>query len=173
MATKDNFLLFKDKHKSFDNRHTATGDQYSDLNLNQNLKGSNQSDSKSYENKKIEKEKSQTWKMTDLCSKYSNTLSLNDENEKCWKKNGSSNATNNSTLSFHISVYEDSNEASSDSLNKSFQKSLSIQKQKEINAVSKFVSQSPLEFQRQQSDKVSEPEVSRFKASQKLLDPNG
>uniref|UniRef100_A0A914R7L0 Uncharacterized protein n=1 Tax=Panagrolaimus davidi TaxID=227884 RepID=A0A914R7L0_9BILA len=106
--------------------------------------------------------------MTDLCSKYSNSLSLNDENEKSWKKNGSSNATNNSILSFHISAYENSNEASADSFNKSFQKSWLVQKQKEINPASTFVSQSQFEFQRQQNDKVDEPEVAQFKASQKL-----
>jgi hypothetical protein len=79
--------------------------------------------------------------MIDLCSKYSNNFPLNYETEKCWRKNGSSNATNNSTLSLRISAYEDSNEVSSDSLNKSFQKSLLIQKQKQINLASKFVSQ--------------------------------
>jgi hypothetical protein len=121
--------------------------------------------SESYE----EKEKSQTWKRKDLCSKYTNNLSLNDETEKCWKKNGSSNATNNSTLSLRISAYENSNEVSSDSLNKSFQKSVLIQKQKQINLASKFVPQSPFEFQRQRNDKVPEPEVSQFKASQRLL----
>uniref|UniRef100_A0AC35EYC4 Uncharacterized protein n=1 Tax=Panagrolaimus sp. PS1159 TaxID=55785 RepID=A0AC35EYC4_9BILA len=86
--------------------------------------------------------------------------------------NGSSNATNNSTLSLRISAYENSNEASSDSLNKSFQKPLLIQKQKQINFASKFVSQSSFEFQRQQNDKISKPEVSQFKAFQRLLNLN-
>jgi hypothetical protein len=58
MTTKDNFLLlFKDKHKSLNYCHTDTGAQHSDLNLNQNLKGSNifpiQSNSKSYNDIKI------------------------------------------------------------------------------------------------------------------------
>uniref|UniRef100_A0AC35ETX7 Uncharacterized protein n=1 Tax=Panagrolaimus sp. PS1159 TaxID=55785 RepID=A0AC35ETX7_9BILA len=107
--------------------------------------------------------------MTDLCSKYSNNSSLNDENVKCWEKIDSSNATNSSTLSLCISAYENLNEASSGSLNKSFQKSLLIQKQKRINSASTLVSQIPFEFQRQQNDKVPEPKVSQYKASQRLL----
>uniref|UniRef100_A0AC35FB01 Vesicle transport protein USE1 n=1 Tax=Panagrolaimus sp. PS1159 TaxID=55785 RepID=A0AC35FB01_9BILA len=189
MTTKDNLLLsFNDKHKSFNYCHTDTGAQYFDLNLNQNLKGSTifpiQSNSKSYNDIKIDftlsvsyekKEKSPAWKKsspTDLCSKYSNILSLNDENEKCWKKNDFSNATNNSILSLHISAYKYSNEASSDFLKKSIQKAWLIQKQNQINCASTFVSQNPFEFQRQQNDKVSEPEVSQFKASRRLLNSN-
>uniref|UniRef100_A0AC35G263 Uncharacterized protein n=1 Tax=Panagrolaimus sp. PS1159 TaxID=55785 RepID=A0AC35G263_9BILA len=123
-----------------------------------------------------EKEKSETWKkssVTDLCSKYSNTLSLNGENEKCWKKNDFSNATNNSTISLHISVYENSNEGSSDSFNKNFQKSLLIQKQKQINPTSTFNAQNPFEFSRQEdSGEAEPPEVSQFVANQRLLNTN-
>jgi hypothetical protein len=57
MTTKDNLLSFKDKHKSFNFCHADTDAQYSDLNLNQNLKGLNifpiSSNSKSYNNEKI------------------------------------------------------------------------------------------------------------------------
>uniref|UniRef100_A0AC35GE95 Uncharacterized protein n=1 Tax=Panagrolaimus sp. PS1159 TaxID=55785 RepID=A0AC35GE95_9BILA len=79
-----------------------------------------------------------------------------------WKKGGSSATTNNSTLSFHIAAFENSNEASSLNL----QRSWLIQNQKQINAASTFVSQNPFEFPRQQSDRASDPEVSHFRASQ-------
>uniref|UniRef100_A0AC35F0T2 Uncharacterized protein n=1 Tax=Panagrolaimus sp. PS1159 TaxID=55785 RepID=A0AC35F0T2_9BILA len=83
-------------------------------------------------------------------------------------KNDSSNSTNNSTLSLHIS-YENSNEALS--LNINFQKLWLNQRQKQINPALAFVSQNPFEFQRQKNDKVPEPEVSQFKASQQLINP--
>uniref|UniRef100_A0AC35FJ73 Uncharacterized protein n=1 Tax=Panagrolaimus sp. PS1159 TaxID=55785 RepID=A0AC35FJ73_9BILA len=118
MTTKDDFLLFTNKHKSLD---TEIGTQYYDLNLNQNLKASN--------------------------------------------KNDSLNVTNSSILSLHISAYKNSNEASSDFLNKSWL----IQKQKRINPILTFVSQNPFEFPRQQNDEIPAAEMSQFKASQQLL----
>jgi hypothetical protein len=97
--------------------------------------------SESYEGKK----KSQTWKkssITNLCSKYSNSLASSDKDEMPWKKDDSSATTNNSTLSFHIAAFENSNEASS--LNS--QRSWLIHKQKQINAASTFVSQVKLNY---------------------------
>jgi hypothetical protein len=85
-----------------------------------------------------------------------------------WKKDDSSATTNNSILSLHIAAFENSNEASSLNL----QRSWLIQKQKQINAASTFVSQNPFEFPRQQSDRASDPDVSHFRASQRLLNAN-
>uniref|UniRef100_A0AC35GDH4 Uncharacterized protein n=1 Tax=Panagrolaimus sp. PS1159 TaxID=55785 RepID=A0AC35GDH4_9BILA len=81
--------------------------------------------------------------ITDLCSNYLKSLTFTDENKKSWKTDESSTSKNNSTLSFYICAYTNSDEALSDSRNKNFQKSLLIQKQKQINPFSKFDLQNP------------------------------
>uniref|UniRef100_A0AC35FRB0 G-patch domain-containing protein n=1 Tax=Panagrolaimus sp. PS1159 TaxID=55785 RepID=A0AC35FRB0_9BILA len=102
--------------------------------------------------------------ITNLCSKYSNSLTFKDGNKKSWKKDDSSTTTNNSTLYLHIAAYENSTEVSTyELLNESLQKSQLIQT---------FVSQNSFEFSRQQSDRASDHEISQFRASQRLLSSN-
>uniref|UniRef100_A0AC35G047 Uncharacterized protein n=1 Tax=Panagrolaimus sp. PS1159 TaxID=55785 RepID=A0AC35G047_9BILA len=183
MSTK-NFLSLKDKQQSFAS-DAKDDSRFSNLNLNRNYKLSDfspvQSVSKSNNNKycdstvsdnREDKRKLQTWnKLSDSCL---TTLSLNDKNEgvkKDWKKNDSLNSTKNSTLSFRISAYESSTEATvfDDSFNENDKKVL-------IKGKSVFdstiVIENPFEFQRQQNDKISEPEMAQFIASQRLLNPN-
>uniref|UniRef100_A0A914P3A7 Uncharacterized protein n=1 Tax=Panagrolaimus davidi TaxID=227884 RepID=A0A914P3A7_9BILA len=121
-------------------------------------------DSTAFENHE-KREKSQALKKS---SKIINISNLNDEItkekfKKDWKKDATKNS---STLSLHIEVYENSNEAVAFEFD-------SIKKQK--NAKEDFIAfdfQNPFEFLRQQNDKGFEPDLSQFKASQRLLNPN-
>uniref|UniRef100_A0AC35GK61 Uncharacterized protein n=1 Tax=Panagrolaimus sp. PS1159 TaxID=55785 RepID=A0AC35GK61_9BILA len=103
----------------------------------------------------------------------------NEEAKKIWKKD--SKTLKNSILSLHIEAYENSIKAETDLFNVKNNKYLTKEKlgqnknqknTKQIFTVSNFVIQNPFEFPRQQSDKVSEPEMLEFKASQRLLIPN-
>uniref|UniRef100_A0A914QA56 Uncharacterized protein n=1 Tax=Panagrolaimus davidi TaxID=227884 RepID=A0A914QA56_9BILA len=141
---------------------TDNDNQYSNFNLNQNFKYPKLSPlhsfSKSYNNKF-----------------YDDIKEL-----KKWK-NGSANSRNKSTLSLHISAYENSTEAAASN---SFEhkKAKSLQKKdlnkkwknvKQIGDSSTFNVQNPFEFSRQQKeDQKGKPEVMQFKASQILSNNN-
>uniref|UniRef100_A0A914QN28 E3 ubiquitin-protein ligase n=1 Tax=Panagrolaimus davidi TaxID=227884 RepID=A0A914QN28_9BILA len=102
---------------------------------------------------------------------YSNTLSIIDklEAEKNWIKEN----TNESILSLHISVYENSLEAAAfDSINaKNDALKWNKIKLNKLFSSGLFV-QNPFEFPRQQeANQKKELEVMKFKANQKLLNP--
>uniref|UniRef100_A0AC35GDN0 Protein kinase domain-containing protein n=1 Tax=Panagrolaimus sp. PS1159 TaxID=55785 RepID=A0AC35GDN0_9BILA len=132
--------------------------------------------SKNYE----EKEKLQS-SLNKSSALYLNTLKLNDEVEEetkaHWKKNDSLDTINNSTLSLHIITYKNSREwvesgLLTDKNDKKLKKEETIENTAHLFTSLTFFIQNPFEFSRQQNDKVVEPELSHFKAFQRLLNPN-
>uniref|UniRef100_A0AC35F0E1 Uncharacterized protein n=1 Tax=Panagrolaimus sp. PS1159 TaxID=55785 RepID=A0AC35F0E1_9BILA len=117
-------------------------------------------------------EKSKAWnKSVDLCF---NTLTLNDKNEeevkKKWKKDVLSDSIS-STLSLHISAYENSKEITGldtlDDGNVGFKKN-KINMDKQL--FPRLMIQNPFEFPRQQEEnQAKKPEMMGFKTRNSLL----
>uniref|UniRef100_A0A914Q0A0 Uncharacterized protein n=1 Tax=Panagrolaimus davidi TaxID=227884 RepID=A0A914Q0A0_9BILA len=150
MASKDELSFLKGKHQSLTNNvlHTDKKSQYSNLNLNRNQNSSFLIPVQYPSNPKYDK----------YCAE--------EGAKKDWKKNGLSYA-NSSTLSFHISAYENSKETAGlvtlDGENVEL-------KNLDNQLFPRLMIQTPFEFPRQQEeDQVTEPEVAEFRASQRLL----
>uniref|UniRef100_A0A914P6B2 Uncharacterized protein n=1 Tax=Panagrolaimus davidi TaxID=227884 RepID=A0A914P6B2_9BILA len=200
MATEIGCFFLSDNQESVtvDNSQTVHDNQFSNLNLNQNFKCFDvtpiQSNSKSYNIKNCATLKLPGSSVSDNIegrknpshlnkpSKISNFSNLindkteNEESKKPWKKNSYSNTISGSTLSLHIAAYENSVETDSfnGSKNEDLQKVKfdSIKNEKQIFTAGTFVIQNSFEFPRQENEGAKVPEVSNFKASQRLLNPN-
>uniref|UniRef100_A0AC34FML4 Uncharacterized protein n=1 Tax=Panagrolaimus sp. ES5 TaxID=591445 RepID=A0AC34FML4_9BILA len=100
-------------------------------------------------------------------------LNRESEEENGFKK---SKSANNSTLSLHISAYENLVESNTDDLSdgetegsKNKNEKRDLIKKWEISSL---FFQNPFEFPRQQNDRGIRPEMMQFKASQRLRNPN-
>uniref|UniRef100_A0AC34GW31 NTF2 domain-containing protein n=1 Tax=Panagrolaimus sp. ES5 TaxID=591445 RepID=A0AC34GW31_9BILA len=201
MATKDTSLSFKDMQKSFTDN--LSDDKYSNLNLN-NQNGRLRvfetlttkrlsTDSRKFPNYAIlelldvslsndlqAKRDSSLWNKS---GKQLSPLKIGRDLEESESKKAK-NSVNNSTLSLHIEAYENSTEASNDTLSE-VEKEMVQQKGETLGLAKKWgisnhfgddltsiIQVNPFEFPRQQDDQASRPELMQFTASQCLLNPN-
>uniref|UniRef100_A0A914P7C6 Uncharacterized protein n=1 Tax=Panagrolaimus davidi TaxID=227884 RepID=A0A914P7C6_9BILA len=98
----------------------------------------------------------------------SDCLNVEYKSQKNESKEGNiSNTLNSSTLSLHIADYKNSVKAVASK--EIGDENVGLKRKSFLNSVN----QNPFEFPRQQSgDKPAEPELIRFRASQRLLNPN-
>uniref|UniRef100_A0AC34FU98 Uncharacterized protein n=1 Tax=Panagrolaimus sp. ES5 TaxID=591445 RepID=A0AC34FU98_9BILA len=191
MATKD-YCFFAKDNELFSGDNSI--DKYSNLNLNQNYPCLNsdtvcakfvKDESKKFVNEASDDTLQARKNFSSFDKSASKTSSeyLNlghDFDKKEFKEDGKDSNINSSTLSLHISAYENSIETSSPDSegfkeSKAKNEKLSLVKKwknvKQILVGAKEI-QNPFEFPRQSNNgSEQEPEVMQFKASQKLLKP--
>uniref|UniRef100_A0AC35F7E5 SH3 domain-containing protein n=2 Tax=Panagrolaimus sp. PS1159 TaxID=55785 RepID=A0AC35F7E5_9BILA len=189
MAAKDYSLSFKNEQNI--NIEDALNGQYTNFNLKQNHQNLSNAFVELPKTVSTEKRKVlnsdflnhddlQAKKLSHSWTKSTKMLPSNFENddsgkEDNLKKRNNSIANYNSTISLHILAYENLTEDSFDK-KKECLKQIDLNKflenAQQISIASASVIQNPFEFSRQQYDNVLEPEMSRYKASQRLINLN-
>uniref|UniRef100_A0AC34FNJ2 Uncharacterized protein n=1 Tax=Panagrolaimus sp. ES5 TaxID=591445 RepID=A0AC34FNJ2_9BILA len=110
---------------------------------------------------------------------FSKTTKLSDfydENYEIKKQSKKNKTVNSSTLSLHITAYENAIENDKTDDNENYEKYDSFKKWNNDEQFTQGLSsdfQGPFEFPRQQENEAKIPEQMQFKASQRLLNPNG
>uniref|UniRef100_A0AC34FP19 Histone-lysine N-methyltransferase n=1 Tax=Panagrolaimus sp. ES5 TaxID=591445 RepID=A0AC34FP19_9BILA len=202
MATKDHCLSPKDKQNIDNFDYLSSRQSNNNLNLNQNHHGLNgnliwskDDSSESKKNKFYDsqilsndlqtRKESKTWNPFSKNNLPSNDMNIDSGFEKKElkdKKYFSSNPNvNSSTLSLHIVAYENYHEVSSNQNDKCEKKEKEdkgeigmIKQMKQLFVTLIFAETNPFEFPRQKEDDQDEvPEVIKFKATQKVFNPNG
>uniref|UniRef100_A0A914QQR1 Uncharacterized protein n=1 Tax=Panagrolaimus davidi TaxID=227884 RepID=A0A914QQR1_9BILA len=155
---------------------TSNNIQYSNIRLNQNITSSNTVFLKSFESDQWDDKILYAGNLTkndiSFWNKFENNLPSKYYQSDRGIKNelAIANLPEMNKLVLKIATCKNSTEAVSfDNKIIGFGKPF---KKREITKSSTFVIQNPFEFPRQQNDKVPPPEVSEFKASQSLLNPN-
>uniref|UniRef100_A0AC35F6S0 Uncharacterized protein n=1 Tax=Panagrolaimus sp. PS1159 TaxID=55785 RepID=A0AC35F6S0_9BILA len=165
--------------------------KYSNLNLNQINRNSTNAFSESSKNAKIEERKVLSFddfaKTNDLqksshssWNKSTKELSRNfannafEKEDTFKKRSATKSAKNSSTLYLQIAAYENSIEENLfDREKEGLRQNGLIKKRENGKEIFKnSVIHNPFEFPRQQNEERSQPEVSQFKASQRLHNPN-
>uniref|UniRef100_A0AC34FMI0 Peptidase S8/S53 domain-containing protein n=1 Tax=Panagrolaimus sp. ES5 TaxID=591445 RepID=A0AC34FMI0_9BILA len=196
MSTKDNYLFSKDKEDSFPHSFIDNDNKYSNFNLNQNQKCSDinsidshlssvnhkHGDDKGYISEKAFNYtvKSQSWKestTTGFNSKVYNCSILKDGVEGAEKHGINYDTVSNSTLSLHISAYENSIEATETESfiekDRKMEKFDSIKKQGNAKQICDASTSVINNLHKQRLGAMSDSEVMKFKRSQKLFNPKG
>jgi hypothetical protein len=186
MATKD--LSFEDT--SFSNSKSSHNAQYNNLSLNasqscqiiasiqsKNISVGNEQENSDLADKKFvtfSTTKNNSWKKCDK-----NDLQLlhhhsfgNEKQKQQFNQVEGMSFANNSTLSLHISAYENSIKSADNNLNVEKSSKTSSFNKMQNNHKQHFKTDSVFEFPRQQEDIPSTPEIMQFKSSQKLLNSN-
>uniref|UniRef100_A0A914QMW1 Uncharacterized protein n=1 Tax=Panagrolaimus davidi TaxID=227884 RepID=A0A914QMW1_9BILA len=144
---------------------------YSNDSNSKSLNGGNKYDSNVSETFE-RKAGSDSWNKSSKTSNFATFYDKDEEEINKFLKNERSKNHKSSTLSLHISDYENLTGSDKFGVTNDLDASVKKQNKQHLNSASTFIFQKPFEFLKQQNDKLLEQEISQFKASHRLINPN-